>query len=154
MYGYGLIGGKAYLHEVAWKVCDVLGNGANNCAHKLLIETCGAETGFGTYKDQTKYAGMGIMQFDKIGFDDVKARTREKHKKLLLDKMGIDIELVEWEHLRYNVVLSMVWARLKYKLVPEKIPETMEARSRYWKQYYNTEAGKGSVEHYIAANKL
>jgi len=152
MYYYGLIGGKYHLEEIAFKVCDILGNGSNNVAHKLLVETAGAETHFGTYKDSTLGAGMGITQFDHLPFEDVKARTRMHHKKALIKSMDIDIDLVQWEELRYNPLLAMIFTRLKYKLVPEEIPELLEDRAKYWKKYYNTEAGKGSVEHYLRNN--
>lgn len=65
---------------------------------------------------------------------------------------GIDIELVEWEHLRYNPLLAMLFTRLKYKLIPELVPKSIEARARYWKMFYNSKAGKGTVEHYLEVN--
>jgi len=149
---YGLLGGKLRIRDIAWSVCDCLGNGANNTALDLIKETIGAETNHGEYKDNTLYAGMGIAQLDKIGFDDVKARTRDKHKNSILAYYDIDINLVQWEELRYNPLLSLLFVRLKYKLVPEEIPTTLEGRAEYWKKYYNTSAGKGTVEHYVKSN--
>ena len=152
MSNYGLVGGKLRIRDLAWSVCDCLGNGANESAIDLLIETCGAETNFGRYKDRSIYAGLGIMQFDKIPFNDVKARTRDKHKATILEYYDIDVNLVEWDHIRYNPLLSILFARLKYKLVPEEIPTTLDGRAYYWKKYYNTLDGKGTIEHYIEVN--
>ena len=31
--------------------------------------------------------------------------------------------------------------------------KTKEGRAKYWKAHYNTELGKGTVEHYLKANE-
>jgi len=146
---YGLV---CDLKHIAVEVCQCLGNGANQTAVKLLIETAGAETGKGTIKDNTIEAGMGITQFDWIGFKDVLDRTREKDRDKILEYFDIDIDWIKWEDLRYNPLLAMIFTRLKYKLIPEAIPNALEARAKYWKKYYNTEAGKGTPEHYLKMN--
>ncbi len=148
---YGLTDLKQ-LETIAIQVCECLGGGTNNTAINMLLETAGAETGKGTVIDGTKFAGMGITQFDGMPFQDVIDRTRQKHKDMIIEYFNINIEWVQWEHLRYNPLLAMIFTRLKYKLVPELIPNSLEARARYWKVYYNTEAGKGDVEHYLGMN--
>ena len=65
----------------------------------------------------------------------------------------MDLSLIEWEHLRYNPYLSLIFTRLLYRFVKEPIPSTIEDRAKYWKKYYNTEAGKGTPEHYLEMNK-
>lgn len=151
MTRYGLINRKQ-LDEMAYQVCECLGHGVGRYAQNLLIETCGAETHHGRTKDLTKGAGMGIMQIDKLPFHDIKDRVRESDKIKILDYFDIDIDLVAWEHLRYNPLLSLIFARLKYKKIVEVIPDTLEARAMYWKKYYNTIAGKGTLDHYVFSN--
>lgn len=148
---YGLIH-EEELEDITIAVCNCLGHGSNANATDLLLETAGAETGRGLVKDNTTLAGMGITQFDKLPFQDVKDRCSSEDKDKLIKFFNIDIELVEWEHLRYNPLLCMIFTRLKYKKIPEAIPTTLEGRANYWKQNYNSLAGKGSVEHYIKAN--
>lgn len=148
---YGLVK-PSHLKDIAIDVCDCLGNGTNNNAVFLLMETAGAETGKGTIKDESIGAGMGITQFDKMPFYDVKDRCRDSDKQKLKEYFDIDIDLVEWEDLRYNPLLAMIFTRLKYKKIPEPIPRTTETRAYYWKQHYNTKAGKGTYEHYMQAN--
>jgi len=41
---------------------------------------------------------------------------------------------------------------LKYKLIPELIPNSLDERATYWKKYYNSEAGKGTMKHYLEMN--
>jgi len=33
------------------------------------------------------------------------------------------------------------------------VPDSLEDQAKYWKKYYNTVAGAGTVEHFIEANK-
>jgi len=148
---YGLIN-KLYLKECVEKVCDCLGYGANKNADELLLETAGAETLHGDAIDGTIGAGMGITQIDEIPFGDIQNRVKESDKSKVKDILGIDIDLVGWEHLRYNPLLCVLFTRLKYKKIPEVIPNSMQGRAEYWKKYYNTVAGKGTVEHYLKAN--
>lgn len=95
---------------------------------------------------------MGITQFDKLPFEDIKNRSMQ-FKDKILKELYVDISLVDWEHLRYNPYLSLLFTRLFYRLRPEAIPETIEERAKYWKKVYNTKLGKGTPEHYLEINK-
>lgn len=74
-------------------------------------------------------------------------------KDKILTDLGVDISLVEWEHLRYNPYLSLIFTRLLYRPVTDPIPLTIEERAEYWKEFYNTKLGKGTPEHYLEMNK-
>ena len=41
------------------------------------------------------------------------------------------------------------FARAYLLSVPESIPTTLKARAAYWKKYYNTSAGAGTVDKYL-----
>ena len=71
----------------------------------------------------------------------------------ILKELGVDIALVEWDDLRYNDFLALLFTRLHYWLKGDPIPKTIEERARYWKLHYNTSAGKGTVEHYLEMNR-
>lgn len=149
---YGFIDNDMIV-KMCHKICDSLGYGATGTAHKLIYETGVVETGFGKIKDTTVGAGMGVTQFDKLPFEDIKRRNMHLKDKILKE-LNVDISLVEWEHLRYNPYLSLLFTRLFYRLRPEVIPETIEERAKYWKKFYNTELGKGTPEHYLEMNKV
>ena len=51
-----------------------------------------------------------------------------------------------------NIALAVAFCRIHYRRQPGAIPKTMPARAAYWKQHYNTKLGKGTVDHYVAAN--
>jgi hypothetical protein len=118
-----------------------------------LWEIATVETGRGTIEDRTIGAGMGICQFDEIGFDDVKARTRSRHRDSINRCFSVDINDVVWEDLRTSPLLSLIWCRLKFKLIPDAIPSSISGRGSYWKKFYNTSAGKGSLAHYLDMNE-
>lgn len=143
---------QRHLKETIDRVCGCLGYGANKTAPELLLETVGVETTFGMYEDPTKYAGMGLTQFDKMPFYDLKSRVNGEEKQRVLGCFGIDLDLVHWEDLRYNPLLALIFTRIAYRKIPEEIPTTVKERAAYWKKYYNTKAGKGTVEKYVAVN--
>jgi len=143
-------GNTDFIYQEAKKVVDCLGGGDK--AYRLLIETASAETALGHIRDKTVFAGMGICQFDKKPFYLIKKRAK-KYRTKILQELGVDVNLVEWEHLRYNSFLSLLWCRLYYLFVPKPIPNTLEGRAKYWKKYYNTYLGDGTPEHYISMVK-
>ena len=148
---YGVINLKR-IDEDAQMICDCIGHGLYETAKEMIIETAIAETGLGQIEDKTAGAGMGITQFDKLPFDDLKKRSLTYKDKILKD-LGVDITLVEWEHLRYNSFLSLLFCRLLYKPFSEEIPKDKLGRASYWKKYYNTKLGKGTIEHYMKMNE-
>ena len=134
------------IKEQTLQIVEVLGGGDD--AYNLVLETATAETALGKITDKTLYAGMGICQFDKVPFQRVKDKSM-RFRNLILRKLGVDIKLVQWEHLRYNTFLSLLFCRLYYMAVQEPIPSTIEDRAKYWKKYYNSYLGKGTPEHYL-----
>jgi hypothetical protein len=144
---YGLVN-KDHAFDIVDAVVDCLGGGDE---HKLiLLETAQQETHMGGFNDPTKYsAGTGITQFDKMPFYDVIRRTRPKHIKKINETFGFDIRKVKWRELELSPLLCFIATRLHYKLIPEAIPTTIRGRAKYWKKYYNTEAGRGTEEEYI-----
>jgi len=49
----------------------------------------------------------------------------------------------------YNLRLQTVFARLHYWRVTEPIPEATPLQAAYWKKFYNSVHGRGTVQHYI-----
>jgi len=51
--------------------------------------------------------------------------------------------------LTYNISAQIAMCRLHYRRVPKPLPKSIEDQANYWKKYYNTSQGKGSVEDFI-----
>lgn len=121
-------------------------------AYNLIRGTISAETQDATAKDNSWLAGMGLTQFDKMPFYDVRDRALKYLKKDILKiekEFHININEVEWEHLRYAPGLAIIFTALFYRLVPKKFPIELEEQATYWKKYYNTVHGAGTIDHYL-----
>ena len=146
---YGVVK-EHHIPDMCAEVVRVLGGGER--AFKLLLGTCATESNFGYYEDTTDFsAGTGLCQYDKKPFywDLERIVKNKKWVKLCKDSWDINLNQVTWEMLEYNPFLSIIFARLKYKLVPEAIPESLQGIAEYWKKYYNTELGKGTPEKFV-----
>lgn len=117
---------------------------------ELMIGTIAQETRLGTYKDLTPYKhGAGLCQIDPgIPFDDIKQRAG-KWRKIVKKEFGIDLNEVTHRELELSPLLSIVMARVKYKLISTAIPETLKGQASYYKKWYNSMEGKATEEEYI-----
>lgn len=145
---YGLVN-KEQLDRIILDVTDKLGNGKNNTAHLLLSETAQQETHYGDFPDTTKNSGFGVMQFDQIGILDVQQRTPRSIKDQVMEYWGVDIDRVTGMSMQWSPLVSVIMARLKYRLIPYEIPTDRYGRANYWKKWYNSELGAGSPEEYM-----
>lgn len=148
---YGYVD-KKHILEKAQKICDCLGHGKYGTAVQMIVETAVVETGLGNIEDKTVLAGMGLTQFDELPFNDIKNRSMQL-RETILKELGVDLKLIEWNDLRYNDFLALLFTRLFYRLKGDPIPKTIEERAAYWKLHYNTRLGKGTPEHYLDMNR-
>jgi len=147
---YGLVDPRLasiYAKDVA----ETFGGDVENVKY-MLYETACAETGLGMVKDPThRSAGRGLTQFDQIPFFDIINRTSKKDKVLVKEKYDIDLDKIESvDEINNSPVLAFIMTRLFYKKRREPIPDNIIDRAHYWKKWYNTEAGKGSADHYLS----
>lgn len=56
-----------------------------------------------------------------------------------------------WWVLQRNDRFACGMARVHYLRVPAAIPDTVEEQAQYWKEFYNTSAGAGTVDKYMTA---
>gem|GEM_PF-389266 len=149
---YGL-SSQADALNLARQVCACLDDNPDSLGVALLLETACAETQLGSYPDHYTDEGHGLLQADNIGLKDVLARCREHHRQKVREQLGFDVANITASDLQTSPLKAMVIARLHYKLRPEPIPESLEERAHYWKQFYNSTAGAGTPEHYLKSAK-
>lgn len=147
---YGLTD-KAQAIAYAQAVCDVLGHGVNGCAVQLLVETAAAETLLGQFRDPSPYsAGTGLTQVDFGTFRWLQHKYQNHAKgKAILNAFGIYLERVSYQELEISPLLSFIFCRLRYCVVPSSIPDTQSKRAKYWKRFYNSSMGKGTAIEYL-----
>lgn len=132
-------------------VCKAIANKYHFNANKenlyrMLLETAIVETNAGTAIDKTANSGRGLFQFDKIGYNEaltqrVRVKNNDFANQIAEGYMGNSI--------LQNAYFSAYLARLFYLSKSGAIPSDVSGRAFYWKKYYNTVKGAGSVEHYI-----
>lgn len=120
----------------------------------LIYETACVESGGFKYLKQVNGPALGFTQLEPntvmdcwdnyIGF-------RETLKHFFEVELNFNPEDLEYCILS-NVALQIAFARIVYYRRPGAIPPTMGGRAAYWKKYYNTSLGKGTIDHYLSLN--
>lgn len=122
-------------------------------AENLLMGTAAQESQLGFYLKQINGPALGIFQIEPATHKDVWANYIN-YRPELKNKLAqiVTIKSPEWleTHLVTNLAYSAAIARIIYMRAPEKLPDAneIEGMARYWKKYYNTDLGKGTVEEF------
>lgn len=135
-------------HEVISPALSFVGY--NTTASLSLV--CGTGNKESGYRTKTQYGGgpaKSWFQIERPTYNDVLNRAVSK-RPLLKNKI---IEYLNgndpsFDLLTENDGFAAIVCRLKYLLIPEELPSYDDAASmaKYWKKYYNTYLGKGSVD--------
>ena len=89
------------------------------------------------------------IQVDEIGYrETVIQQGLKKYWDQIKAKLRIDWTETEWEDLE-KPLYSGLAARLFLARLSAPIPSDLPSQAQYWKTYYNTSAGKGSVQKFI-----
>lgn len=93
----------------------------------------------------------GWFQMEKPTYDDVWARGVRPFpalEKSIRDLVSPNVP--SFDLLETSDAFAAVMCRLKYRLVPEALPDSSDYKGMalYWKKYYNTYLGKGVVNNY------
>lgn len=124
-------------------------------ARILLLCTAAQESAMGHYLHQINGPASGIWQIEPHTHNDIYVNYL-KFRLPLLEKIKLfsrfDFYAERKNELITNLEYSCAIARLIYYRVPEAIPshDRIEELACYWKNYYNTVNGKGTVEEFVA----
>lgn len=125
----------------------------SEAAEELLMLTAAQESHLGTYLrqgwkklDDGKGAALGPFGVEKKTFGWLKALYGASHELGWRDA----------EEMQWDLLLAAKAARLRYRVVKEPLPSAtdLQGLARYWKQYYNTVDGEGTVEEALANYRL
>lgn len=127
-------------------------------AVQLMIGTALQESQFEYLVQLGPGPAVGFFQMEPATAEDIVYRYVQNKDHHFRDKVQAASMLsAPWNfspaalrlHLMTNLRLQVVLARLKYYMVPEAIPSTLNGQAKYWKQYYNTPQGGGTSDEYI-----
>lgn len=118
----------------------------------MIIETACVESNCGEYIKQINGPACSIFQIEPRTANDIIANFITNNKTRIdnfskLYNRNLTLE----QNLCTNLMFAIFMCRMFYLRVKEPIPSTVELRAKYWKKYYNTKKGKGTVEKYIKA---
>lgn len=121
-------------------------------AVNLLLGTCAQESHMGKYVMQIGGGpAMGIYQMEPATYNDM-WRYLNTYKELSNNIK--EFCHVSWnepvESLMSNAFFSTAMARVKYFTISTPLPaaDDLDALAAYWKKYYNTPLGGGTVEEF------
>ncbi|QDP54496.1 MAG: hypothetical protein Unbinned5336contig1001_28 [Prokaryotic dsDNA virus sp.] len=123
-------------------------------AASLIYETGMAESRYVALEQSGGGPALGFFQCEPATLHDcidnyIKYRPELQES---LSSLGFLADDPEYS-LQTNIAVQVYFCRIKYRRDKEPIPKTLKGRAEYWKKVYNTEGGKGTVEHYMKANK-
>jgi hypothetical protein len=115
-------------------------------AIELLMLTAAQESHCGSYLWQDdgdpeieNHLAFGIYQMEAIGYVQAVQRLSRHYPYSRIPPR---------KHIIWDLKAATILARAYYASWPEPLPpwDDVEGLARYWKKYWNTEAGKGRVE--------
>lgn len=122
-------------------------------AVELLMGTCAQESCLGKYNRQIGGGpALGIFQMEPATFNDIVINYLRFKPDLMGKIMKVSgVVSLSAEDLVENKTLSICMARVHYLRVKEPLPSHKDiwAMGEYWKQYYNTPKGKGTVKEFV-----
>lgn len=120
-------------------------------AENLLLGTAAQESHL-TYIHQVDGPALGIWQMEPATHDDIHLNYLQYNDSIRNKVLGyVFPKMSGVEQLSGNLYYGCAITRIHYLRVKEGLPahDDIEALGRYWKQYYNTKWGKGSVDEFV-----
>ena len=124
----------------------------------LVMGTAAQESHMGKYIrqvgfDDSKNGAFGIYQIELLTHDDVFYRFLKERKSRiysLCERLKIEA-LTDSQNLTANLFYSTAICRAKYLMISAPLPEENDliGLAKYWKKYYNTDLGRGTMDEFI-----
>lgn len=123
-------------------------------AVKLMMGTAAQESDLGYFMRQHPSGpGKGPWSVEDATHDDV-WRYLRRHSNMQLRQRVLGLARHKQERpphseLINNPLYSCAIARVKYWMVPEALPESLEGLAEYWDKYFNANALHGTVQDFL-----
>ena len=124
-------------------------------AADLIYKTGMAESGYRTLQQYGGGPALGFFQMEPATCIDIwdnyvmyRPKYRDKLFSLGFNDSDMNFCLIS------NVAIQVALCRLHYRRVPSALPKItdLEGQAKYWKKYYNSHLGKGTIKHFMEAN--
>lgn len=136
----------------ALKISGLWSEGAEN----LLLGTALAESNLNLLTQMGDGPALSFFQIEPKTYDDAVRYLYRNGNLALKDRIlaACMMEIFpEAKCLAWNIRLAVLIARVIYWRRPEPLPDANnpEKLGQYWKRFYNSALGKGTVDHFIKA---
>ena len=124
-------------------------------ARALIFATGKAESGYRVI-EQMGGPAVGFFQVEPDTIQDVWDNYVFYRPEIKTDLYALGFDDGDMAvSVMSSIALQVAFARLQYRRVPVALPglHGLGDQAKYWKKYYNTELGRGTVEHFLEANK-
>lgn len=121
-------------------------------ARKMLLTTAAQESRLGQWKRAIRGDALGIYQMEPATHDDIwknflkhRPEMAKLVKGLLIPGFSRKSQLV------WNIPYATAMARMHYLRVKAPLPAAHSpvAQAHYWKKYYNTHLGRGTISQFM-----
>ena len=127
-------------------------------ASDLVYKTGKVESGY-KYLRQIKGPARGLFQCESWVAVDI-CKNYLAYRKSLMRKVAdatkvklsyfVEPKEEDWSYiLETNIAAQIAMCRLHYRRIPKPLPSSLEGQAKYWKKYYNSMAGRGTVEDFL-----
>ena len=137
------LGDKYYSHDAMMLIYNT---GLVESRYKYLMQKGGTNVARGFFQCEPWVA---------VSVCDDYLQYREPLMKKIAEVCYLDLKHFtnpnkrDWKKiLTTNITAQIVFCRLHYWRVPKKLPKTIDEQAVYWKKYYNTEKGAGTIKHF------
>lgn len=126
---------------------------ASEGAQALLLGTAAAESNLSATRQHGNGPARSYFQVEPATANDILARYERGFSEIVYNFMPTDVPFASDrmnEMLRYSQAFACMVARFKYMDAKGALPAWNDVlgQAEYWKKSYNSEMGKGTIEHY------
>lgn len=116
----------------------------------LVWETGCTESHYRHFSQVGGGPALGLWQMEPNTHNDIWENVL-KYREALAEKVrSLCTDGPKPSELMFNPFYAAAMCRVQYLRFEEAIPDDIVGRAHYYKKYYNTHEGKGSVEKYLA----
>lgn len=130
----------------------------SDAAEELVLGTAAQESRFLYVRQLGGGPGLGFWQMEPATYRDIWENYLAFNPTLRAAVMNIagraqDEHPPEAELMIGYLQFAAAMCRVHYRRVPHPLPKAgdVAAQAGYWKRYYNTSLGKGTVDQYLAS---
>lgn len=130
----------------------------NVAASELVMGTGIQESRFTFIKQIGGGPALGFFQMEPATHRDIHINFlgyRDELRSKVAAIARYPAEIPAPEIMIYNLRYAVAMCRVHYRRVREPLPTAgdLEGQAAYWKEFYNTPLGKGTVEEYVLHNE-